>query len=51
MTDTNVIDITSPSGRDQRVLSLRLAGVSTLRIAGELGLGAKDVIAALEVGK
>jgi DNA-binding CsgD family transcriptional regulator len=48
MTDTNVIEMTTASERDQQVLGLRLAGISTSRIARELGLGAKDVAEALE---
>jgi transcriptional regulator len=40
-----VVELTT---RDQQVLGLRLAGVSTRKIARELKIGDKEVIAALD---
>jgi hypothetical protein len=46
---SNVVELTTPSERDQQVVALRLAGVNLARIAREVGLGGtKEVIAALE---
>jgi hypothetical protein len=44
----NVVELTVSSERDQKVLGLRLAGISTGKIGRELGLSNKEVIAALE---
>jgi hypothetical protein len=49
MSNSNVIELTTQSEIDERVLALRLAGIGTTRIARELKLrGTKEVIEALE---